>query len=160
MKIVQYVTGIFLGTFVFASLVSAQGMGGKAGKPMRPEVEYKLGLTPEQSNKLSTVRERIGDEIKVISVALKDKRLALSNELAALNPDRKKIDAIAVEVSQLTTQEITKHIEEVFSIRAILTPEQNQKYYDLLQAQMKASAGKKEEKRSSRKGQKGKKKAL
>ena len=145
MKILQYLTGFVFGMFVLTSHAHAQGAVKMAQDQIPVDIEAQLELSPEQSDRLATLKEKYAVEQGVISDALKTKRTAIVTALDAAAPDRKKVDAIVADINQLSAQEMGKRIDQVFAIRAILTPEQNQKLLQLIKEKRdaaKADSGK------------------
>ena len=157
MKIVQCVIGVVLGMFIMASHAQAQRAAHTMIGQIQPDIVATLGLSPEQNEKLDTLKVKFSQELMIISNALKVKRLALNAGLQTMYVDKKKVDALVAEIGQLSQQEMAKQVEQVFAIREVLTPEQNQK---LIAAQVaKKDQGGKGAKGAKGGKHKGKKKA-
>jgi Spy/CpxP family protein refolding chaperone len=91
-------------------------------------------LTQEQKDKLKTMREQLRSKQMAISNDLRTAKNALQKELDSANPDRKKADNLVATVNKLQSQMLALRVDQVFSMRAILTPEQ---YQNLLQLREK-----------------------
>ncbi|MBF0122651.1 MAG: periplasmic heavy metal sensor [Candidatus Omnitrophica bacterium] len=160
MKILQCLLGLVFGMFVMTSYVQAQKIKDET-KAISSEVGTKLGLTPEQRDKLAALQERFTAELRVIGDTLKTKRVGLKEALAVVSPDRKKVDSLVGEINQLNSQELTKRIDQAFAVNALLTPQQNQNLQKLLSEQKGALKTKGEGKKAGKaaKAGKGEKKA-
>jgi len=90
-------------------------------------VENELGLTPEQKDKLKALREELRSKQDTLRNDLRVAKVALQKELESANPDRKKSDNLVASIDKLQTQMLVSRVDQIFSMRAILTPEQYQK---------------------------------
>jgi Spy/CpxP family protein refolding chaperone len=90
-------------------------------------VENELGLTQEQKDKLKDLRETMRAKQNTYSDDLRAAKASLQQELESANPDRKKADNLVASINKLQTQMLAMRVDQVFSMRAILTPEQYQK---------------------------------
>ncbi len=91
------------------------------------EDEKKLGLSPEQQAQMKAVRESFRAKQQALRGQIKAKHEALRQELDSNTPDRTKAEAILKDINSLQAQIGSNRIEEIFQIRAILTPEQFKK---------------------------------
>jgi Spy/CpxP family protein refolding chaperone len=94
-------------------------------------VENELSLTQEQKDKLKSMREQLRSKQTAISNDLRSAKSALQKELDSPNPDRKKADNLVATVNKLQSQMLALRVDQVFSMRAIMTPEQYQKLLQL-----------------------------
>jgi Spy/CpxP family protein refolding chaperone len=93
-------------------------------------VENELSLTQEQRDKLKALREELRSKQVTISNDLRVAKSALQKELDSANTDRRKADNLVATVNKLQSQMLALRVDQVFSMRAIMTPEQ---YGKLLQ---------------------------
>jgi Spy/CpxP family protein refolding chaperone len=106
------------------------------------EGEKAAGLTQEQRDKMKALREEFRGKQKAFWDQIKVKREALGKELNSANPDRGKAESMAKEINDLQGNAAISRIDEVFKVRAIMTPEQFQKLRDFHQKQMEKMKGK------------------
>lgn len=89
-----------------------------------------LGLTQEQQSKLL----KIHNEKRESSVKHRDSiasvRLKIKNELVQPNPSKQNLDAYAVALGKLHSEQIQNNTEQMLKIKEILTPEQFSKMVD------------------------------
>ena len=90
-------------------------------------VENELGLSPEQKDKLKALRDDMRSKQNNLRNDLRVAKLALQQELESINPDRKKADNLVESINKLQTQMLALRVDQVFSMHAILTPEQYEK---------------------------------
>jgi Spy/CpxP family protein refolding chaperone len=90
-------------------------------------VENELVLTQEQKDKLKSLRDDMRSKQNATSNDLRVAKVAIQQELESANPDRKKADNLVASINKLQTQMLALRVDQVFSMRAILTPEQYQK---------------------------------
>jgi Spy/CpxP family protein refolding chaperone len=98
------------------------------------KVEKELALSPEQKDKLKALREDLRAKQVAITNDLRAAKGSLQKELESPTPDRKRADSLVADINKLQSQMLSLRVEQVFSMRAILTPEQ---YQTLLKAREK-----------------------
>jgi Spy/CpxP family protein refolding chaperone len=87
-------------------------------------VENELSLTQEQKDKLKSLRDNLNTKQNTLREDLRVAKVALQKELDSANPDRKKADNLVAAINKSQTQMLALRVDQVFSMRAILTPEQ------------------------------------
>ena len=117
---------------------------------VKSDLEEGLGLTPEQKNKIRTIRDEFKAKQLAIKNALNAKHEALRQELDGEVPVRAKVEPIVVEIKSLQGQLIDNRVEVVFKLREIYSPKQIKIIKVRAEQQRKAMAVKKQ-------GKKGKK---
>lgn len=101
------------------------------GMLMNPWVQEEIGLTSEQSEKISQI---MADHIKStasLRANMMAMRLELRTELGKDKPDMKKVERLASEISDLQAKLITERIRAEIAVRGILTDEQKAKLDEL-----------------------------
>ena len=91
------------------------------------KMDSALGLTPDQKTKMQALRESFTPAQKTMREDLKSKQTALREMLDSAAPDRAKADDLAREINLLQNKMMISHIDHIFKVRAILTPEQYKK---------------------------------
>ncbi len=94
------------------------------------EEEKALGLSQEQQTKMKALREASGAKQKALRDQVKAKRDALRQELDSATPDRAKAEATLKDINALQGEIGSNRVDEIFQVRAILTPEQFQKLHE------------------------------
>ena len=117
---------------------------------VKSDLEEGLGLTLEQKNKISAIRDEFRSRQTAIKNALNAKHEALRQELDGDVPSRTKVEPIVVEIKALQGQLIDNRVDVVFKLREIYTPKQIKLIKEHAEQQRKAMAVKKQ-------GNKGKK---
>jgi len=108
----------------------AAGMDEKmAAEEQKTEAE--LGLNPEQRQKMQALRQESQAKQKALMDELRSKRASLKDELESDNPNRGKVDGLVADVKALQGKMLDNRIDQVFKMRATLTPEQYQKLKEL-----------------------------
>jgi periplasmic protein CpxP/Spy len=100
-------------------------------------VEDELGLTPEQKDKLKALREDARAKQAGLADDLRNAKSALQKELDSPSPDRKRADNLVASVNKLQSQILAARVDQVFAMRAILTPEQYQKLVQIREERRK-----------------------
>lgn len=126
---------IAAGGLLFASAPAcAEEKGGWASPEAKAKMEQAIaegekaaGISQEQRAKIKALREEFRSQQKALWDKIKAKREALRKELDSPSPDRGRAEAIAKDMNALQGQAAMNRIDEVFKVRAILTPEQYQK---------------------------------
>lgn len=99
--------------------LSAQAQPGNPDGP-----EHRMRLTGAQRQQLREIRGRYKQLRQPNQVAIKAKRLELMQLLAQDQPDKTAVNAKVREIMELQNQYQQTLVDELFEIRAILTPEQ------------------------------------
>jgi|GEM_PF-1428350 len=135
----MYYSSLGIAALLFSLLAAAPAGAQEQGEHMGPPAknskmesemaagEKAAGVTPEQRDKMKALREEFRGKQKVLMEQIKAKREALRQDLDSPAPDRAKVSALAKEINDLQGQAATNRIDQVFKVRAIITPEQYQK---------------------------------
>jgi len=115
---------VFSATLAFAG-PSGRGMG--PGYGMSPYAASSLGLTPEQSQKVQTLREAYLKDITPLQNLLFSKKTELRLLWSEANPSQEKIMAKQSEINGLQQQLQQKATQYQLETRNVLTPEQRAK---------------------------------
>ena len=108
------------------------------GRPdMRPDrhmdfIKYELGLNEEQVKEFESRCDRFREETNPIHDSLRAKRKELMDEIAAEEPIVEKIDRLAEEIGTLEITLKKKTTAHLLEGKAILTLEQQKKFFSLL----------------------------
>ena len=103
-----------------------------------------LGLSDEQRTQMKALRTETRGKMEALRADIKSKRQALGQEMESVNPDRAKVDALLKDVSALEVQIGQDRIDNIFKVKAILTPEQFKKLSEIREkrkAEMKEKHG-------------------
>ncbi|MEE2708247.1 MAG: periplasmic heavy metal sensor [Gemmatimonadota bacterium] len=95
----------------------------------RRAFEKALGLTAVQIEKRDAMRKALGEELKPLREALKEKRDVFFNTLIAADSDRALIDSLNIEVDMLEQKIEGRFIDYAMAQKGILTPEQFEKVF-------------------------------
>lgn len=91
---------------------------------MLQAIDQELKLAPEQKAGMDKLRTEFESRQKSLREELKAKREALRVILDGNSPGRAAADALGVEINTLQGAMMQNHIDHIFKIRALLTPEQ------------------------------------
>ena len=86
-----------------------------------------LNLTKEQQDKLEKQHEADTQSSKELKDKLKTKRAELQQELQKPEIDKNKIKTIIGEINALMAEQFTRRIDDLISMKQILTPDQFKK---------------------------------
>jgi Spy/CpxP family protein refolding chaperone len=118
-------------TLAFAQPQQETGMGmgpggRRADRPMRGRADLiaKLNLTEDQQAQLQKLRINFQKKQTELRSKIRLIRLDMQELFTAPNPDRAAIEKKMKEVSDLQYQEKLNGLDHLFSMKAILTPEQ------------------------------------
>lgn len=117
-----------------AALAAAAAPWGK-GQGFGPCASAALGLTDDQQARIEALRDTCTKETSPLQSQLGDKKKELRALWAEATPDAEKIRATQKEISQLRDQLQDQSVQCRLDQRAILTPEQQQKFAGLGQGQ-------------------------
>lgn len=90
----------------------------------KAEMHKKLGITPEQEEKLSAQREAHHNQMEVIVKEIKTKKEELQAELQKADFDEGKVKAIHSELKSLKAKMEDARLEKILEVRKVLTSEQ------------------------------------
>ena len=94
---------------------------------MMQKIDKDIGLSPEQKSKMNALREAFESQQKTVRAELSKKKTALKTILDNDKPDRHQADALITDILTLQGSLMRSHIDHLFNIRAILSPEQFKK---------------------------------
>jgi Spy/CpxP family protein refolding chaperone len=128
-----------LGTVAFCALLwtaaaSAQPPQkgrSQAREARMEEIHRRLGLTPEQSQKLKDHRKSHKEEARRIHEQLREKRQALKEELEKPDYNPERIKQMHGEMKDLRNKKDDLRLNGILEVRKILTPDQFKKFHEL-----------------------------
>jgi Spy/CpxP family protein refolding chaperone len=126
---VRFITPLFAVVVVFGTAASHQAsafqdLQTNTQEADAPDPITRLGLTPEQRQKIRAIREQTKDERAAINQRLKDSNFALSEALDAEPLDENLIEQRMREVSTAQAAQMRMRIRTEVMLRRILNPEQ------------------------------------
>jgi len=119
--------------FMIAAAVSLSfaqpglGPGPNAGpnaRSMRQEMKAKLNLTEAQETQMQKLRFDLEKKQTTVQSKIKLLRIDMKELLAGENPEKNAIEKKMKEVSDLQLQEKLNVLDHMFTVKGILTPEQ------------------------------------
>jgi len=117
--------------------MSRPGGRGVADIMGQPEfMRGELKLTDEQAAQWTPLREEFQANLARLRPALQAKRAELVQLVAAPQPDRARIDAVAAEIQALQAELQKECIQHLLHEKKILTPEQQRKFLDAVRARL------------------------
>jgi len=117
-------------------------MGGPGGRGVadimgQPDfMRRELKLTDEQAAQWTPLREKFQANLARLRPALQAKRAELVQLVAAPEPDRARIDAVAAEIQALQAELQKECIQHLLHEKKILTPEQQRKFLETIRARL------------------------
>ena len=124
-------------TIAFAQPEPGMGMGkgpgpGDGARPMRgrQELMAKLKLTDDQQAQMEKMRFDVQKKQTALQAKIRIARLEMQELFGAANPDKAAIEKKMKEVSELQYQEKLNGLDHLFSVKAILNPEQQKIWKD------------------------------
>jgi Spy/CpxP family protein refolding chaperone len=100
---------------------------GKRGivREKKPDDVFKeLKLSPEQQQKIADQRNQEKEQAKELKEKMAATRNRLKQELDQPVPDKAKVYALIAEMKELMGKSLEQKVEQIFSLKEILTPEQ------------------------------------
>jgi Spy/CpxP family protein refolding chaperone len=94
-------------------------------------IEKELGITPEQSEKMRTMRQEFVAKQQALGNDLKVKKDELGAELNSDNLNRGKVDSLLADIKALQGKALDNRVDQVFLMREVLTTEQYKKFKDM-----------------------------
>ena len=131
-----------LGTFLFHRF---RGCAGSRVDHRQAEgfeqVKQELSLSAEQIVKFQEYRKAFHAELDSLSVRQNDLRRQLVQELAAATPDRKRLSEINERINRLQIEAQERVINHLLDVKAILSPEQQEKFLSIILQRLTSSTG-------------------
>ena len=136
-KLVAVLFMAAMATLAFAQPEPGMGMGkgpghGDSERPMhgRKELMAKLKLTDDQEAQMQKMRIDLEKKQTALQAKIRIARLEMQELFSAANPDKATIEKKIKEVSDLQYQEKLNGLDHLFSVKAILSPEQQKIWKD------------------------------
>jgi Spy/CpxP family protein refolding chaperone len=104
-------------------------------------IKHELGLNEEQVKEFESRDKRFREETKPIHDSLRAKRKELMDEIAAEEPSVEKLDRLAEEIGALEIALKKKTTAHLLEGKAILTPEQQKKFFSLFKERRDRTRG-------------------
>jgi Spy/CpxP family protein refolding chaperone len=95
-----------------------------------------LNLTPDQKQKMQTNKQAQNQEMQAMASSLREKNNNLQEALRNPEVTRASVLGITNEIKGLQEKMLDLRIDEAFSVKEILTPEQYTKYQQLMGARL------------------------
>ncbi len=113
---------------------------------IRPErhmdfIKDELGLNEEQVKEFESRNKRFREETKAIHDSLRAKRWELMDEIAAEEPSAEKLDRLTEEIGTLEIALKKRTTAHLLEGKAILTPEQQKKFFSLFKERRDRARG-------------------
>lgn len=126
-----------LATFAYHRFHSKRDFPLRGGPDRQPDrhmdfVKHELGLNEEQAKEFESRNDGFREETKPIHDSLRAKRKELMDEISAEGPSVEKLDRLAEEIGALEITLKKRTTAHLLEGKAILTPEQQQKFLSLL----------------------------
>ena len=110
----------------------APGEGGFNRERPFQKVISQLGLTAEQEQLMQARQKERGSRMKELGEALRTKKMELMKAVEKPEANRKELDALVNELKTLMGNQLDLRVEGAFALKEILTPEQYQKFHELM----------------------------
>jgi len=130
---------VFVGSYVYYRSGLLPPAGRQADHAL-PLYEH-LDLSREQLARFGPLRNSFHAFVDEQGRKIKAKQLELAGLLAQENPDRPTIDSTQEEIQALQRQMQVMVIDHLLEESTILTPEQRQKFFELIKGRIEKSAG-------------------
>ncbi|UCE19850.1 MAG: periplasmic heavy metal sensor [Gemmatimonadota bacterium] len=98
----------------------------------RELLRRKLNLTEVQYQQVKEAHDKFNVEMETMHSSLRAKRKALFHQLRAPDPDRAQIDTLLVEIATLQADIERKVVDNLLSMKNVLTPEQRERFLSLI----------------------------
>ena len=105
------------------------------------QVKRELSLSAEQMVKFQGHGKAFHAEIDSLSAQQNDLRRQLIQELAAPTPDRKRLSEINERINRLQFEAQERVINHLLDVKAILSPEQQEKFLSIILQRLTSSTG-------------------
>lgn len=93
---------------------------------------HKIGLTPDQEEKLKPLDASLEKDLKGLQVKLAQERMALCTLLRDGTSDSKELDEYVARVGALESQQQRRVVQHLIVMREILTPDQKGKFFNAI----------------------------
>ena len=160
-KFCQLVFFVLVATILSMGPVSAQSVEvdiAAAGYEVGVQDGIDLGLSSLQTQKIEALDQTYLAGKRVLQDQIRTKRDALRQEMFLENLDRAKLQSMANEILAIQEKIVADHIDHIFKIQDVLTPEQRKKLYSMrtekLQAELKAQAAEEAQRTAEKKKEK------
>jgi Spy/CpxP family protein refolding chaperone len=98
----------------------------------RELLRRKLNLTEDQYQQVKEAHDAFNAEMETMHSSLRAKREALFRQLRAPDPDLAEIDTLLVEMATLQADIERKVVDNLLSMKNVLTPEQRERFLSLI----------------------------
>jgi len=105
------------------------------------QVKQELSLSAEQVVKFQEYRKAFHAGLDSLSAQQNDLRRQLIQELAATTPDRKRLSEINDNINRLQIEAQEKVIKHLLDVKAILGPEQQEKFLSIILQRLTSPTG-------------------
>jgi len=153
---------IGFGNLLFLALnVSTLGTITYKGKLWEPELQQEsssapivetLNLDSDQAEKLAAHRKAFLDDWETIETELQASRARLLAAIRDESPDPSKLWQLIDEIAQLQSRAEKQAVARLLQEKAILTPQQNERYFSQLENRMNQAVGRMQRYRGGRAG--------
>jgi Spy/CpxP family protein refolding chaperone len=131
-----------LGTFLIHRFKSSARCGADLRQPEGFEqVKQELSLSAEQIVKFQEYGKAFRSELDLLSAQQNDLRRQLIQELAAPKPDRKRLSEINERINRLQIKAQERVINHLLDVKAILGPEQQEKFLSIILQRLTSPMG-------------------
>ncbi len=152
---IKTMIAVSVATFFMAGVAFAQPMEEGVAyrqKNIKEAIHKKLGLTPEQQQKLEENRKAQEEAMKKLHEGMKQQREKLQEALKNPEATRASVEPIVTEMKSLQAQLIDQRMNGIFTAKSILTPEQFAQFNEMAGKHLAAGKGKMRERSKQRKG--------
>jgi Spy/CpxP family protein refolding chaperone len=98
----------------------------------REMLRERLDLTDDQYRKVGQAHDQFAEEMDSLQAALRTKREELFRQLETEEPDRGQIEVLLAEIAALQADQERKVVDNLLSMKEVLTPEQRERLHSLL----------------------------
>jgi Spy/CpxP family protein refolding chaperone len=131
-----------LGTFLFHRFRSCtQSRVDRRQAEGFEQIKQELSLSAEQIVKFQEFRKAFHAELDSLSAQQNDLRRQLIQELAAPTPDRKRLSEINERINRLQIKAQERVINHLLDVKAILGPEQQEKFLSIILQRLTSPIG-------------------
>lgn len=141
---------IFTAGTVFAQPMEEKNVSRQ--KDVKEAIHKKLGLTPEQQQKLEENRKAQTEAMKKLHEGMKQQREKLQEALKSPEATRASVEPIIAEMKSLQAQLIDQRMNGIFAAKSILTPEQFAKFTEMTEKHVGEGKGGMRERFKERRG--------
>jgi hypothetical protein len=120
-------------TFAYNRWVREPGGRPAEGAVLAETFGRQLCLNGQQEKCIMEFRFAFDSEISVVQERMREKRLALVEELKGESPDGTTLDKLIDEISRLQAEIQKKAVENILKEKEVLTDEQKEKFFRLIE---------------------------